>query len=1281
MTPPLPIFTPLQVFSCPLHGTRLIEASAGTGKTWNICGLVLRLLLERGLPLQQVLVVTFTNAATAELRERVRERIAETLARLRGGPASSGDPFVEQLLQHLRSVHGLADADMAARLDLALQSFDEAAIFTIHGFCQRALADTPFSAGLPLASTELVDDGALRLAVVQDFWRRHVAAAELPPALAAVLLLRGDSPERWAGLLQRHGAKPLSRLVWPTALDLPPAAALPALLAELQAAHLAARLSWQAQRADIVARVQAHLPHLNGNTYRPDALAQAEADWQQLLAGADALAGLAELNKLHLLGSDRLQPKKGHPPLPPHPFFVQAQRLLTLRGAVQDRLRLTRLRLLRQLLLEGPAQLRALKRERRVLAFDDLLFDLYRGLHGDAHTPGANGLRSALRARFPVALIDEFQDTDPLQFSIFRTLYAGPPDAGADTDAPAPALFLVGDPKQAIYSFRNADLHTYLQARGHAQACYSLAENQRSTAPLLQGLNALFGVHPEAFMLPGLQYQPVRCGPKPRPDWQDHSVAPGADAAAALQLWQLPPGDDGQALPKPEALEAAARACAGEIARLLAAGQAGQVRHGGLPLAGGQVAVLVRTHGQGARMRQALADLGVGSVELSQSSVFHSTDAEDLEQVLAAVLAPTRESLLRRALATSLLGFDAGALDALAGDEAQLLDRVGRFSDYRTQWLQRGVGLMLRQLVAQEGVNARLLARPDGERRLTNLLHLQELLHQAAAEQPGAEGLLRWLQARRQDPEATADSAQLRLASDRNLVQIVTIHKSKGLEYPVVFCPFLWDGHPSAAPGVQDGLAYHDAQGRPVLDFRDEAEIAATQDIKALKAQLALERSAETLRLIYVALTRAVQRCTLVVGSYSQRTKGGGRSSTPALRSRLNWLVAGAGHTPQGWSEHRLGAAEIHAAWLRLVQAQARLQPPALSLQALPQGPWATLPLQPVDAERLAALAAPAPLPAAWWIGSYSSLTQGARHDGAALDHDARAGAAGNALSDPDPDPDLKADPDAVPPASAPAATPELEDILHFPRGPEAGNCLHALFEAVDFTRPAGWTEAIAQTLRLQPPGAVSATLAPRLPAMLQRLLSDVLHTPLPGAGRLATVPSSRRLVELEFMLPAASLQVDDLAQALRAHGVPVPGLSFTRLQGYLRGFIDLVFEQQGRYWVLDWKSNHLGERPADYAAAALERAMAAHGYTLQALLYLVALHRHLARRLPDYRYEQHVGGALYLFVRGVRPGWLDAHGAPGGVHLWRPPLALVERVSALFQPQARPAPGMGVQA
>lgn len=1250
------------VFGCELRGTQLIEASAGTGKTWNLCALYLRLLLEHELTVADILVVTFTNAATAELRERVRARLAQTLARLRGGAAPGADGFVDTLLARLHGVAGRSSAQLIARLELALHGFDEAAIQTIHGFCQRALAEAPFVSGMPLQLELLADDEDLRLQAVHDFWRRHVAGAALSGALAAHLLHKQFTPQRLAELLARHLAKPCSVLRWPQALDAhddtqvdlhdeagggaPGSADAPRAAAPLPSAYAAARALWQGERDAIAAIAFEALPRLPRNRYSEAALQRALQSWDTLLAAPTVPDTLAGLDKLELLGSQRLRSNKGLAPPGEHAFFAAAQRLLEQLDARTDALELQRLRLLRRFVHEAGAQLRRSKREQRVLGFDDMLANLHERLAA----PQGAALARALRQRYKAALVDEFQDTDPLQYAILRAVYGG-------SDAP---LFLVGDPKQAIYSFRHADLHTYLRARADARAEFTLAENQRSTADLLHALNALFSANPHAFMLDALHYRPVRCGAKPRTPL----LEPATPARAALQLWQLPHDAEGQPLPRAEAKRASLQACAAEIARLLASG----ARLGDRPLAAGDIAVLVRSHAQGAAARAALSALGVGSVELSQASVYASSDAAELQCVLAAMLQPQREGLLRAALATEAMGLDAAALHALGDDEGALLDHMARFAGYRARWLADGVGRMLHEWLRAEGVAARLLARPDGERRLTNLRHLAECLHEAASEHGwlGApESLLRWLQAQRRQARHD-EAAQLRLESDRNLVQVVTIHKSKGLEYPLVFCPLLWDGWPSARRGGE-GLEYHDAGGRGVIDFRSLDKPA----LAAVKQGLALQAAAEQLRLIYVALTRAVHRCTLVVGSYLAKVGGGEPSAAQSGRALLNWLVAGAGMTPEQWLKDGAPAQAIEQAWAALAREHA----PQLRLQALPRQRGTAIAPQTLAAQRLAALPAPLPLPRAWWIGSYSALAQGARHEAAALDHDQRVDAADTA------DTAGATAPAAV---AAPASVGE-DDIADFPRGAAAGECLHALFEQADFSDDAAWGDAADAVLRRYAAALPGGDAALRR-RMLLRLLRDVLHTPLPTAPRdglpgdavheaqaasrsfrLAELPRQRRLVELEFHLRAPRLDAAALTRTLRRLGYAAPQYGFGSLHGYLRGFIDLVFEHGGRYHLLDWKSNHLGASAADYAPAALQQAMDQHGYTLQALLYALALHRHLGQRLAGYRHEQHFGGVYYLFVRGVRPGWTLPGGACAGVHLQRPPLQVLRALDALL--------------
>ncbi|HEX4510054.1 MAG TPA: UvrD-helicase domain-containing protein, partial [Burkholderiaceae bacterium] len=520
---------PLDLLSCPLAGVRQIEASAGTGKTWSLCGLYARLVLERQMSVQQILVVTFTNAATAELRERIRTRLSDLLARLHG--RSNEDLFIDDLLDAARA-QGHADSVLVERLELALATFDEAAIFTIHGFCQRALADAPFTAHAPLALELAPDDAHWALQAAMDFWRRHVASDEIAPALAALLVTKKASPETFAKLLRRQLARPLAKPLWPPELDTADAADTSTLLR----AHAQATSLWTQRRGAILEIVNDAMEAgvLNRTTYKRQRVEKAARAWDQLASTRDGVAALARLDnsdqrksfELFVLFTANFLAVKtnGKKPPPVDPFFAQAQALLDARDAAERALELQRLALVKQLLVEGVRDVRAAKRTARVVGFDDMLSLLHERLAA----PQGDALAQDLATRYPAALIDEFQDTDPLQWAIFSRLYAR---------GPGP-LFLIGDPKQAIYSFRNADLHTYLRAGARADARASLTQNQRSTPALIQGLNTLFQRNAKAFMLDGLEYQPVSAGAKPRRPLRDDSR--GGTRPAALQVWMLP---------------------------------------------------------------------------------------------------------------------------------------------------------------------------------------------------------------------------------------------------------------------------------------------------------------------------------------------------------------------------------------------------------------------------------------------------------------------------------------------------------------------------------------------------------------------------------------------------------------------------------------------------------------------------------------------------------------------------------------------------------------------
>ncbi|HVL55409.1 MAG TPA: 3'-5' exonuclease, partial [Burkholderiaceae bacterium] len=573
------------------------------------------------------------------------------------------------------------------------------------------------------------------------------------------------------------------------------------------------------------------------------------------------------------------------------------------------------------------------------------------------------------------------------------------------------------------------------------------------------------------------------------------------------------------------------------------------------------------------------------------------------------------------AMTTALIGCDATEVAALADDEPRVLALVERFCGYRDSWRARGFGTMFRRWLRDDGIDSRLLARRDGERRLTNLLHLAELLQDTAASAMAPEALVRWLADRRDAPPADEELA-LRLESDQNLVQIVTIHKSKGLEYDVVFCPFLWT-KPPAPRQPDDWREYHDADGRLVLDFRPQA-----RDDPAIRQRCVREHHAESLRLIYVAMTRAIHRCYLVAGLYHESPGGSEPRIGDSASCLLNWLVDDSRTAFDDWLTAAKAPQAIEASWHRFAHTLGS----ACRLETLAADPAAAAAPLPAPELELQPPPAPPPVPLPWRIGSFSGLAHGAADDAAAAaDHDARAIAADESRAD------------------SPVAA---DDFLRFPRGASAGDCLHAAFERAEFTDPASWGPAVERALAAHPqrlPKLDDAEAQPLLKAMLSNALSNALTARLPGGLTLASVPPRSRRVELAFHLPAAGVRDAPLQSLLGDHGYAVAPLRFEPLDGYLNGYIDLVFEHAGRYYIVDWKSNHLGWRRDDYEAASIAQAMRANRYPLQYLLYALALHRHLGRRLPGYDYERHFGGVYYLFVRGLRPQWSgDRNNAPG---------------------------------
>src|SRR5260363_3134 len=1199
----------------PLDGVQLIEASAGTGKTWTLCALYLRLLLEKKLDVGRILVVTFTRAAAAELRERIRARIHD-LAHAIAHSENSEDPLARRWL-----ADGAPQCQQAQlRLERALYHFDQAAIYTIHGFCQRALLDAPFASAHPPEFEIQEDDETLRLECAMTFWRAQVdPAAAADAGFTAWLIQHHAQPAALAALLARRSRKPLARLICGEKTARIgdnagfEASALPPLFES-------ARALWRAEREGIAHRLQRALPGLRKNVYRTDSIEAAFDAWnhyfdlERFAVDVPCVASRAPDSKAQLLCATRLKQSlnKGGC-APEHAFFTCADRLLEAHAGIERAHRLKWQSLARDWLDWGARALLELKRSRCIASYQDLLTHLARALNTQP------ALARVLQARYGAALIDEFQDTDPLQFDIFQRIFA-----------PRGPLFLVGDPKQAIYSFRAADLHTYLRARRAASGHATLAVNQRACAALIDACNRIFSVHRNAFILNGLHYAPVAANGRERPPF--HCPSARAADLKPCRVWMLPDGNS--LINKDAERRSAARACAEEIVRLLESARIGATK-----LAPGDIAVLVQTRAQGSVMKHILSEWGIGSVELAQTSIFETEDAEAFERVLHAIAAPHDTACLRAALVTDWFEADAHALaqsrrgNALSSDMSHWAES---FIRYRTLWQRRGFAALWRILLHEQRIAQRLAAQPFGERRLTNLNHLAEQIQTYAAHALSIAATLRWFSVQRaaQRTGPAPEELRLRLESDRALVRIATVHIAKGLEYAVVFCPFLGDGDLRVASfgGLHHAHEYHDEDGHAVFHYapgEDEKERASQRDYT-----VRIEQAAERARLIYVALTRAVYHCTLVAGPY---TSGSTPSVKQSCSSVLNWLVAGAGRDFADWFAKPPQPEEIAACWQRLAGESLAVEPLPMATAPSQHCSRASSGLANTTAWR--ARAAQCYLQEDWRIASFTALTT------------------------PPPDRILSA---ATSDAVISASKPFSEDnILRFPRGAYAGQCLHRLFEYADLSTPCDWPAAIERTLR-EYPELARRNDDDRLSAMMMAMLNDVAASELIPGLRLNAVESACQLSELEFIFPVASLDLSALRALLGSYGYPELSLTAETLAGYLCGAIDRVFQHAGRFWIIDWKSNDLGGTAACYAPAQLGAEIAAHAYHLQTLLYTLAVHRYLRLHVPNYNYARHFGGAFTLFVRGIRPAW-RARGRCAGVHLDTPAPALMEALDRLM--------------
>ncbi len=1220
---------PLDPLALPLRGPHLIEASAGTGKTFTIATLFVRLVVERGMSVDHILVVTFTEAAAAELRDRVRRRLQDVARALDGTAAA--DEALAPWLQRRTASH----AEDLRRVRLALQTFDEAAISTIHGFCHRVLHDSAFETGVSFETELIANQQPLLDQAVRDYWARELYGADR--RFVGHVLERGMIPPRLMPLAWIASSNPGIPLIPPgraggsAAVDEAP----------FRAAFGQARELWHTRGAEARELLLEH-PGLHKSYYKP-------VDMRRWFSAADGFFHEADPgDRLGFVGLDKLGTSTLHKrtnkrwrdsgQVPTHPFFDACEALSSCTAPLRADLDRRQLDFKRGLVEFVGTELPRRKQVAGVQSFDDLLHRLD---HALSRRRSGKELAAAIRDKYGAALIDEFQDTDPVQFRIFRNIYGG-------TDLP---LLLIGDPKQAIYGFRGADVFAYLDAAQGVRPSrrHTMDTNWRSDPGLLRAIEHLFTV-PQPFLLDGIDFVSVgarpgaedalRCEGRPlapfelkvqRKDERSVRVTPRGFINADWVKQELP------------------RRVAADISKLLG----GKTTLHGRPVRAGDIAVLSRTNAQAQLVQAALRDLGIPGVVYGDASVYETREADELERVLSAVAEPTTLGLLRAALTTELLGVTGGELEAMADDDEAWDHWVQLFRRWHTLWTQRGFIRMLRTLLTDLHLGKRMLELTDGERRMTNLLHLTELLHEASSrEHLGPAGVLHWFSEQRGgDQKVASEAVKLRLERDDEAVQLITIHRSKGLEYPIVYCPYLWSAD-ELRPAEIDNLKFHDPEHDNLLTldigFKPKGKQARLRHPNVARAQF--ESSAESLRLLYVALTRARHRCVVVWGPFDRFHHSAlayllhapqfddGKAAVPNVADGLRDADDDA---LAAWLEERR-----HPTWaISELEADAERQP-------VP-GPRSSAELRP----RVASSA----IDRLYRTTSFTGIVagHGAVDPGDGQDHDQAVPLrerTGSALGDAD-----------------------TTTTLHtFPRGAHVGNFFHDVLEHVPFDAPdeilRGHVDSGLRRHSLSAEGRSElATAAVR----------HVLECPLNDAGlRLCDLPARHRLAELGFTMPVAAALTDaqgaglaldpsSLRRAMGTDPTGLPegyldrlwGLNFLPVRGFLRGFIDLVFQHQGRWYVADYKTNDLGPHRSDYTADRLAAAMGHEHYVLQYHLYTVALCRHLALRQPDFDYDRDFGGALYLFLRGMHP----QTGPSRGVFNERPPRARIEALGALL--------------
>ncbi|WP_109079364.1 exodeoxyribonuclease V subunit beta [Aggregatibacter kilianii] len=1219
--------------SIPLNAISLIEASAGTGKTYTMGSLYLRLLLQAGenafpyaLNVEQILVVTFTEMATEELKRKIRERIYDAKQKLTAYQHTQDTAVFEQddFLRELAAT--LTDLPLAIqRLTLAEQNMDLAAIYTIHGFCRRMLMQYAFNSGIHFNLELSGEEDELLLHLSQKIWREHFYSQ--PYAVAEFIQKNLVSPSHIISTVKKFAGTelklPKNR---PHFFDGSLAEFLPKLADYSQALKTQiaeVKRDWLANEEDIATLIETEVntKYKNAKEQKLNRRSFTSANRPKWLA---AMKHWAENEAadfpdcFYRFGQAAMNEQKGEEAQDAltHPLFAEIDELLAL-SAQQTLLSQA---LWFHYLQVLNAQLVEYKLNHSEKSFNDLLRLLKEALY---HPNNAEFAR-LIRYQFPFAMIDEFQDTDAVQYQIFAKIYVEQPPSD---NPPDKGFIMIGDPKQAIYKFRGADIFTYFQAARQAQHRFNLAKNYRSHKNVVECVNRLFDfAEPPPFLYKDIQFILVAA----RTDHAQFCLNGEVEPAVRFYVDEA------------SVKENMARACAVSIQHWLqsAVENAAVFRDDGQPvektekmektLKPESVAVLVRSRKEAELVKNELRRLGIASVYLSEdSNVFDSHAAKDLLLILTACLNPFSERHILNAVATAIFAQTATDIQQIRMDENRWEHWVEKFIHYQRTWQKQGVLVMLHQLFLQEKITEKLYPTVDGKRLVTDLLHLAELLQEAATLNESEAALLRWFEKQIQGEDRQKEQL-VRLESELQLVKIVTIHKSKGLEYDLVWLPFI--GYSTTFRADRIATYYDETQEAVLWDFdKTHGDLVQQEDF------------AEQLRLLYVALTRA--KYQLVIGVPKTFEK-----KWSSLLYVLTQGEIGANDKPNAYDSAPLLAKLAERAPQGSVQISDATALKPLALQAHTENPTPLL-----------AATFTGNIEQNWTVTSFSAIE--AVHQTKKYYKAQQAAESAvdfPSVFDAGKDYDFNEQTAEIvsETTSHESAYPFGYSPFDFPHGIKIGTALHRFLEKYDFSQPLNEEkiQKLCQWLQLE------ETWLPSL----QQWIRAILHTPLSADDptlKLVNLSPRDCVKEMQFYLKLN--RVFDVAAFNRAlqqhHHLPSEALQFESVKGMLRGFMDLVFSHNGKYYLLDYKSNFLGVEPQNYVGTSLEQAILANHYDWQYLFYTLALHRYLQQRDANYDYETHFGGVFYCFLRGMNGENQQ------GVFFDKPDYALIQALEDLF--------------